>query len=143
MKTGTPIRNRFQKAIITLVALATLIAAATLTTAASEVAPADSTQAEPASAVAAIASTNYGTPAETWNISATSSSSVIANLYSDSENDGYYTLVTFKSEASFILELQRIAGITDGVLRAMTVRLEEEEAPAVAEQPAEEAPAAE
>ena len=57
--------------------------------------------------------------------------------------DGYYTLVTFKSEASFILELQRIAGITDGVLRAMTVRLDEEEAPAVAEQPAEEAPAAE
>ena len=40
--------------------------------------------------------------------------------------DGIYTLVNFKSDASFPYELQRVARITDGVLRVMVVRLEEE-----------------
>ena len=34
--------------------------------------------------------------------------------------EGYYVLVTFKSEPSFPLELQRVFGITEGVLRSMT-----------------------
>ena len=34
--------------------------------------------------------------------------------------EGYYVLVTFKSEASFPLELERVFGITEGVIRYMT-----------------------
>ena len=34
--------------------------------------------------------------------------------------EGYYVLVTFKSEPSFPLELERVLGITEGVLRYMT-----------------------
>ena len=34
--------------------------------------------------------------------------------------EGYYVLVTFKSEPSFPLELDRVFGITEGVLRYMT-----------------------
>ena len=34
--------------------------------------------------------------------------------------EGYYTLVTFKSEPTFPLELERVLGITEGVLRYMT-----------------------
>ena len=34
--------------------------------------------------------------------------------------EGYYVLVTFKSEPSFPLELERVFGITEGVLRYMT-----------------------
>ena len=34
--------------------------------------------------------------------------------------EGYYVLVTFKSEPSFPLELQRVFGITESVLRSMT-----------------------
>ena len=34
--------------------------------------------------------------------------------------EGYYTLVTFKSEPSFPAELDRVFGITEGVLRYMT-----------------------
>ncbi len=34
--------------------------------------------------------------------------------------EGYYVLVTFKSEPDFPLELERIFGITEGVLRYMT-----------------------
>ena len=48
--------------------------------------------------------------------------------------DGYYVLVSFKSEPSFPLELERVFGITEGVIRYMTtVKLEKAatEAPAV------------
>ena len=39
--------------------------------------------------------------------------------------EGYYVLVTFKSEPSFPLELERVFGITEGVIRYMTtVKLE-------------------
>ena len=34
--------------------------------------------------------------------------------------EGYYVLVTFKSEPDFPLELERVFGITEGVLRYMT-----------------------
>ena len=34
--------------------------------------------------------------------------------------EGYYVLVTYKSEPSFPLELERVFGITEGVLRYMT-----------------------
>ena len=34
--------------------------------------------------------------------------------------EGYYVLVSYKSEPSFPLELERVLGITEGVLRYMT-----------------------
>ncbi|MBQ8303040.1 MAG: 30S ribosomal protein S6 [Clostridia bacterium] len=34
--------------------------------------------------------------------------------------EGYYVLVTYKSEPSFPLELERVLGITEGILRYMT-----------------------
>ena len=34
--------------------------------------------------------------------------------------EGYYVLVDFKSDSSFPLELERVFGITEGVLRYMT-----------------------
>ena len=48
--------------------------------------------------------------------------------------EGYYVLVSYKSEPSFPLELNRVFGITEGVIRYMTtVKLEKAatEAPAV------------
>ena len=39
--------------------------------------------------------------------------------------EGYYVLLTFKSEPSFPIELERVFGITEGVIRYMTtVKLE-------------------
>ena len=35
-------------------------------------------------------------------------------------NEGYYVLVDYKSEPSFPIELDRVFGITEGVLRYMT-----------------------
>ena len=34
--------------------------------------------------------------------------------------EGYYVLMTFKSETSFPLELERVFGITEGIIRYMT-----------------------
>ena len=34
--------------------------------------------------------------------------------------EGYYVLVSYKSETSFPLELERVLGITEGILRYMT-----------------------
>ena len=63
-------------------------------------------------------------------------------------NEGYYTVVTFKSEGNFPAELQRLMNIDETVLRAMVLRLECdavacEEAPVAEEAVVEEAPAAE
>ena len=63
-------------------------------------------------------------------------------------NEGYYTVVTFKSEGNFPAELQRLMNIDESVLRAMVLRLECdavacEEAPVAEEAVVEEAPAAE
>ncbi len=40
------------------------------------------------------------------------------------ETDAYYVLYTFKSEAAFPAELDRITKITDGVLRSMIIKKE-------------------
>ena len=50
--------------------------------------------------------------------------------------EGYYVLFTFKSEPSFPVELERVMGITEGVIRYMTttkcaVAAKAEAAPAV------------
>ena len=47
--------------------------------------------------------------------------------------EGYYVLVTFKSEPCFPKELERVLGITEGVLRYMTTA-KEVKASAVAEE---------
>ena len=44
----------------------------------------------------------------------------LAYLIND-EAEGYYVFTTFTSEPSFPAELERVAGITDGVLRAMVI----------------------
>ena len=38
------------------------------------------------------------------------------------KNDGYYVLVNFKSEGEFPRELERIFGITEGILRSIVIR---------------------
>jgi len=40
----------------------------------------------------------------------------------DKCTDAYYTLVTFKSVPNFPLELERIYGISDGIIRFITVK---------------------
>ena len=63
--------------------------------------------------------------------------------------EGYYVLVSFKSEPSFPLELERVLGITEGVIRYMTTTKPEcaapapEKAEATEEAPVEVAEAAE
>ena len=48
--------------------------------------------------------------------------------------EGYYVLVSFKSEPTFPIELERVFGITEGVLRYMTTtKIEKAAAPAAAE----------
>ena len=54
--------------------------------------------------------------------------------------EGYYVLVTFKSEPSFPLELGRVFGITEGIIRYMTTTKCEK---AAAKVEAVEAPVAE
>lgn len=56
--------------------------------------------------------------------------------------EGYYVLVNFKSEATLPLELNRVFGITDEILRNIVVRSEGYVAPAEEKAP-EAAPAAE
>ena len=65
-------------------------------------------------------------------------------------NEGYYTVVTFKAEASFPAELERLFNIDETIMRSIVLRLEHEAtakpvvAEAVAEEvSADEAPAAE
>ncbi len=45
----------------------------------------------------------------------------LAYLIND-EAEGYYVFYTFTAEPNFPAELERIAGITDGVLRVMTIK---------------------
>ena len=52
--------------------------------------------------------------------------------------EGYYVLVTFKSEPGFPAELDRVFGITEGVLRYMTTVKNEKAVAAVAEAAVEE-----
>ncbi len=46
--------------------------------------------------------------------------------------EGYYVLVSFKSEPSFPLEFERVLGITEGVIRYMTTTKSEKAAKAAA-----------
>ena len=39
--------------------------------------------------------------------------------------EGYYVLVNFKSEPSLPIELERIFGITEGIMRSIVIRHEE------------------
>ena len=39
-------------------------------------------------------------------------------------NEGYYTVVTFKSEGNFPAELQRLANIDEAVVRCMVIKLD-------------------
>lgn len=45
----------------------------------------------------------------------------LAYLIND-EAEGYYVFTTFTAEPEFPAELERIAGITEGVLRVMVIR---------------------
>lgn len=45
----------------------------------------------------------------------------LAYLIND-EEDGYYVLFTFTSDAAFPAEFDRVAKITDGVLRTMIIK---------------------
>ena len=38
------------------------------------------------------------------------------------KTEGYYVLVNFKSEGSFTAELERVFGITEGILRSIVIR---------------------
>ena len=55
--------------------------------------------------------------------------------------EGYYVLVNYKSEPSFPLELERVFGITEGVIRYMTTAQIEKAAKAEEAVVATEAPA--
>ena len=55
--------------------------------------------------------------------------------------EGYYVLVNFKSEPSFPLELERVFGITEGIIRYMTTTKIEKAAKATPAAPAVEAEA--
>lgn len=43
----------------------------------------------------------------------------------DDKEEGYYVLVQFQSGAEFPAELERIFGITDGIMRSIVIRQEE------------------
>ncbi|MCL1831092.1 MAG: 30S ribosomal protein S6, partial [Oscillospiraceae bacterium] len=40
------------------------------------------------------------------------------------ETDGYYVLITFECDPTYITELERVYRITDNLLRTMVIRLE-------------------
>ena len=48
--------------------------------------------------------------------------------------EGYYVLATFKSEPEFPRELERVLGITEGVIRYMTITKEEKAAAVAAKE---------
>lgn len=45
----------------------------------------------------------------------------LAYLIND-EADGYYIVVKYSAETDFVAELERVAKITDGVLRTLTIK---------------------
>lgn len=49
------------------------------------------------------------------------------------KTEGYYTLITFKSEGTLPVELERIFGITEGILRSIVIRHEDKKASKKAE----------
>ena len=61
----------------------------------------------------------------------------------EDENEGYYVVVTFKSEGAFPAELQRLANIDESVMRCMIVKLDYDAAEQSAKKAAAAAEAAE
>lgn len=53
-------------------------------------------------------------------------------------NEGYYTVVTHKSPASFLAELDRLFNIDESIMRSMTVKLDHEPVATVKEEVVEE-----
>lgn len=53
------------------------------------------------------------------------------------KTEGYYVLINFKSESTLPLELERIFGITEGILRSIVIRHEEKKAAAPKSEKAE------
>ena len=53
-------------------------------------------------------------------------------------NEGYYTVVTFKSAGDFPAEMERLMNIDESVLRSMVIRLEYDAAEKAAKAPVEE-----
>ena len=43
----------------------------------------------------------------------------------DDKEDGYYVLVNFEAKGEFPAELERVFGITDGIMRSLVIRHEE------------------
>jgi small subunit ribosomal protein S6 len=66
----------------------------------------------------------------------------LAYLIND-KPEGYYTVVTFKSEPEFPAELERLYNIDENVMRSMVLRLEYEAVAKAVAAPAEEAVAEE
>ena len=58
-------------------------------------------------------------------------------------NEGYYTVVTHKSPADFLAELDRLFNIDESIMRSMTVKLDFEPVATVKEETVEEAVAEE
>ena len=58
-------------------------------------------------------------------------------------NEGYYTVVTFKSESSFPVELERLYTIDETVMRDIVLKLDHEPVAKAAEAATAEEPAAE
>lgn len=54
----------------------------------------------------------------------------------DDMNEGYYIVVTFKSESAFPAELQRLANIDESVMRCMVIKLDYDAAEAAAKKAA-------
>ncbi len=54
----------------------------------------------------------------------------------DDMNEGYYIVVTFKSEGAFPAELQRLANIDENVMRCMVIKLDYDAAEAAAKKAA-------
>jgi len=52
-------------------------------------------------------------------------------------NEGYYVLINFKSEGTLPLELERVFGITEGIMRSIVIRHEESKKTSAAAAPAE------
>ena len=55
------------------------------------------------------------------------------------KNDGYYVVMNYKSEPDFPAEIERVFGITEGIIRSITTRFDGVAVPAAAEKT--EAPA--
>lgn len=59
------------------------------------------------------------------------------------KNEGYYTIATFRADADFPAELERLLNIDEKVMRTLILKLDEAEAEKVARRAADKAAAAE